>query len=110
MRTWRQLPASQRRWAVYDAVRRLQPYAHGAAIQTEIEEQHAHDISAGRLYTFLDGLVQEGYLRMESKRHPDPETDRDRGHRKAQFFYPTGKPRPVKKEKSAIFDGRFAAA
>ena len=110
MQRWREIPSKERRWAVYDAVRQLQPHAYGAVIQTYIEEQHAHDISAGRLYTLLDGLVQEGYLRMETMQRPDPEVDARRGHRKIRLFFPTGKPRPNPKARSALFGGRFAPA
>lgn len=93
---WRDVPWRQRRWAIYGVVRKLEPLAVPTEIMAEIDRQYAYEISLGWLYGVLDRLESDGYLRHETKRHPDPERDAARRGRRAAFWFATGKPRPVR--------------
>ena len=97
---WHSIPSAERPWAVYAVVRQLQPNAFGATIQEEIERRHQKDVSAGWLYTTLDRLQTDGYLRCERKE----EGLRTRGGRARIYWYPTGKPRLEEPHAAADWD------
>lgn len=98
---WRTIRWADRPWAVYTIVRQLQPNAYSLSIYDEIERRHQKDVSLGWLYTTLDRLEKEGYLRSERRYMTDPEAHAARGGRPARFWYPTGKRRPQPQDSTA---------
>jgi hypothetical protein len=110
MTKWRDIPRRERRWAVYTIVRQLHPNAYTDSIRDEIERCHEYDISRIELTTYLETLENDGFLRHESKRHPDPQIDAVREGKNTGFWYPTGKPRPMKTTQSEGWEPGMAPA
>ena len=108
---WRSIRWRDRPWAVYTIVRQLQPNAYSLTIYDEIERRHQKDVSLGWLYTTLERLETEGYLRSERKFVADAEIHAARGGRPARFYYPTGKRRPESRRNTTIdWEGAFQPA
>lgn len=94
-RRWRQIPWSERKWVIYDLVRKLQPNATGFTLYQAVYNQYGKDLTLGWLYTVLERFEREGFVTSERRA--------SREGRRTRFYFATGKPRPQPKQKASSF-------
>lgn len=101
MTKWREFPRADRRWVIYDLIRKLQPLATVIAVHQAVYEQYGKDLSLAWIYHTLDRLEHDGFLASELRDHPDPQVRAWRGNRPARFYFATGKPKPQSEQKES---------